>query len=99
IKLKKPVLLQRCSATISLSDEAGAPSRYCLGGRVARLGCRLAVDPVRLRRLDFQHRSSVTFPLKILKVLNGPKAHAAAVVDFSNIEATCHRSSVPHASI
>src|ERR1700694_2396581 len=73
IKLNKRVSLQRCSATISFADEAGAPSRYCLGGRVARLGCCLAVDPARLCRLDFQHRATVTFQLTILNVLNGPK--------------------------
>jgi hypothetical protein len=82
IKLNKRVSLQRCSATISFADEAGAPSRYCLGGRVARLGCCLAVDPVRLCRLDFQHRPTVTFQLTILKVLNGQPDGRASLVDL-----------------
>lgn len=77
--------MQRCSATISFADEAGAPSRYCLGGRVARPRCRLAVDPVRLCRLDFRALAlgpSVTLQLTILKVLNGQPDGRASLVDL-----------------
>ena len=75
IKLNKRVSLQRCSATISFADEAGAPSRYCLDGRVARRGCCLGVVSVRLFRLDFRALAlgpSVTLQLTVLII---PKFH------------------------
>src|ERR1700682_735239 len=54
IKPNKRDSLLCCSATISFADEAGAPSRYCLDGRIGRRGCSLAVVSVRLCRLDFR---------------------------------------------
>ena len=74
----------RCSATISFADEAGAPSRYCLDGRVGRRGCNLAVVSVRLCRLDFRALTgpSVTLQLTILKILNAHPEGRASLVDL-----------------